>query len=123
MRVFVRECECVWSRWAIMQRLAVKLRAVLWCTAAVILLITITATAISGAGGIQHSGMASYSSCVEPQVDDSASLRDIVSRKYATGSVYIGATTGWSKLKSGNGRILASEFGYVTPWFLRFLSS
>lgn len=41
-------------------------------------------------------------------------LREIVKEKY-DGKVYIGATTGWSSIESGEGTILNREFSYITP--------
>jgi len=48
-------------------------------------------------------------------VPDGKRLKDIVAEKYPEGNVYIGGTTGWSKLKRGSGIVLDREFSYVTP--------
>ena len=51
----------------------------------------------------------------ELPVPDGKRLRQIVEEQYPDGKVFIGGTTGWSKLKRGSGVILDREFSYVTP--------
>ena len=48
-------------------------------------------------------------------VPEGQRLRKIVAEKYPDEQVFIGGTTGWSKLQRGSGEILNREFGYVTP--------
>ncbi len=42
-------------------------------------------------------------------------LKQIVKERYPAGSIYIGGTTEWKKLKRGSGIVLDREFNYVTP--------
>ena len=51
----------------------------------------------------------------EPPIPEGKRLRDIVSSNYRNERVYIGGTTGWSKLERGSGIVLNREFSYVTP--------
>jgi len=46
---------------------------------------------------------------------DGRRLREIVRRRFAKDSFYIGGTTGWEKMGKGPGAILAREFNYACP--------
>lgn len=50
-----------------------------------------------------------------PSEPDGPRLRGIVEKQFPNGGVYIGGTTGWKKLKSGDGILLDREFSTVCP--------